>query len=311
MTLDRRQFLVAGGTTLLGAALAACSGETKPSTKVPTTLAELTKGKSNTISPQVVQPLLKRSRDRLALGLVGVPGSDKAGQPYTGGTATAYLAKTQQDPFIKVPLDYVGEGFTAGVYVARISLPSDGDWLVYVEAKPEGATKTLTGGTTSTIGQVPTGASGKPQPLPGDTAISVATPTTTNAGGVNPICTRKPACTMHAISLDQALKSKKLTVLTIGTPAFCETRFCGPLVDQLMKVQATHKAKANFVHIELYKDDKEAVAKQILSPAAKAWRTELEPVTYYIRPNGKIADWTLGASDAGEMTQIIETLTGA
>jgi hypothetical protein len=114
---------------------------------------------------------------------------------------------------------------------------------------------------------------------------------------------------MHALSLDQALTNGKPTLLTIGTPAFCETRYCGPLVDEIMKVQAgSLKTKLNFVHVELYRDDKDAPATKTLAPAATAWHIEAEPVVYYIAPNGTISDWTIGASDAAEISDIANGL---
>lgn len=308
-SLNRRSFLITGTAGALAIAAAACSSGDKPASPGgdAKTLGDLTKGKSNTLEPAVVQPLLNRPNDRLALGLLQGAGPDK-GKPIKGGTAIAYLATSQTEPFIKAPLEYVGDGFEFGVYVARISLPKPGEWLLYVEATPEGATKALSGGTRARTGEVPSAPGGKPQPIPGDKAISIPTPTPTQPRGVKPICTRKPACSMHALSLDQALKNGKPTVLTIGTPAFCQTRFCGPLIDQLMLVQKQKSAQINFVHIELHPDDTNAPAKLILSPGAKAWRVEAEPVTYYIAKNSTIIDWTIGASDAREMTTIATTL---
>lgn len=309
--LGRRDFLMLGGASLLGLAAAACSKSSPGdggATSGSDSLEALTKGKPQTLQAVVAQPLLGRPDDRLSIGLLDLQGKD-----LKGGTARAWFAQTRTSPLIgPIDLTYHGKGFTRSTYVGRISLDKKGEWLYYVEAKPDGATTTLSGGGKSEVG-TPVGAPGqKPQPVPGDTAIVVATPTLKKAGGVSPICTRKPSiCSMHAHSLDTSLKAHRPVVLLIGTPAFCESRFCGPVVEQMMKVAAGPLGKkADFIHVELYKDDKNAPASGILAPAPKAWHIESEPVIYYIKPDGSIADWAIGPSDSDEIAATTKTLLG-
>ncbi len=308
--LDRRDFLMAGGSTLLGLAVAACSKGETGDKKVPPdkgTIADLTKGKAQGLQIAAVQPNLVRDNDRLSIALLTADGA----KPFQGGTASAWLATSRTTPATgPIALTYHGEGFDRGTYIGRASFPTEGSWLLYVEAKPEGAPKMLTGGTTLQVTSKGPGQPGKPpQPVPGEKAVSVATPTTAAGLGVEPICTRKPPCSMHQVSLDKALKAGKPTVLLIGTPAFCQTRFCGPVTDAMMKVKAGFLgSKASFVHIELFADNKEAPARQILAPAAQAWRIEAEPVIYYIKADGTIADWAIGPSDPAEIAQITRSL---
>lgn len=314
--MDRREFLAAGGAALLGLVAAACSsgGSNTPVDPGPAdTMKDLIAGKQNSLNVVSVQPNLARPDDRLAVALL--PTGSSGAETYKGGTARAWVA-TSETAKIQGPIDlvYHGQGFERGVYVGRASFDTEGQWLVYIEAKPDGVDKTVQGGSTLVVGNVPQQPGKEPQPIPGQKAISTPTPTTDNARGVNPICTRVNAagkrepCTMHQISLDAALKNGKPTVLVIGTPAFCTSRFCGPIVDQLMIVQNEFAAQTNFVHIEQYVDDKDAPATGKLAPAAAAYRLEAEPVVYYIKPDTSIVDWTIGASDAPEMRALTKTL---
>ena len=114
---------------------------------------------------------------------------------------------------------------------------------------------------------------------------------------------------MHTVSLDASLKAHRPVVLVIGTPAFCQSRFCGPIVNELQLVaKGPLGKKADFIHIELYRDNKNAPATGKLAPAANAWHVEAEPVVYYIRPDATIAEWTIGPSDSVEIAALTKSL---
>ena len=67
-------------------------------------------------------------------------------------------------------------------------------------------------------------------PLP-----SVATPTTADPRGVDPICTRDPAVPVpRGRTSPTALSPAGPTVLLISTPLYCQTAICGPVLDLLI-----------------------------------------------------------------------------
>ena len=59
-----------------------------------------------------------------------------------------------------------------------------------------------------------------PIPKPGENLPPFDTPTTADGRGVNPVCTRQPACALHDLTLTQALQTGKPVAYLIGTPAF-------------------------------------------------------------------------------------------
>ena len=67
-------------------------------------------------------------------------------------------------------------------------------------------------------------------PLPGKHMVPVATPTLADHRGVEPICTRQPACPLHEVSLDAALNEHRPLAVLFATPALCESRTCGPVI---------------------------------------------------------------------------------
>ena len=90
-------------------------------------------------------------------------------------------------------------------------------------------------------------------PQPGDPMIPVDTPTTDDARGVDPICTRDPECDLHGQTLTAALTGGTPVALSIATPAYCQTAICGPILDLMLQV-APDYPDIRFLHTEVYTD---------------------------------------------------------
>jgi len=147
--------------------------------------------------------------------------------------------------------------------------------------------------------------------LPGDKAIPSDTPTVDNARGVSPICTRKPACDMHQITLRQAIASGKPTAFVIATPAYCQSRNCGPSVDELLGVEAELRGKANFVHSEVFLNDQsQTIEQQIPTPTFAQWGVQSEPWLFIIDRNGVVASRFEGGFTAGQIRTALTPLVG-
>jgi hypothetical protein len=88
----------------------------------------------------------------------------------------------------------------------------------------------------------------------GDPMRPLDTPTTANARGVNPICTRTPdPCPFHQKTLSEALQSGKPVAFIISTPGYCQTAICGPVLELLIEASKTH-TNVEYVHAEVYVD---------------------------------------------------------
>jgi hypothetical protein len=131
-----------------------------------------------------------------------------------------------------------------GFYVAEVELPSAGNWLAVALIDVNGQRAAGQGAIPvrpRVVGQV------------GTKARSGPTPVATTPSALAKICTREPPCPLHYISLDQALRSGKPTVLTFATPLLCSSRMCGPVVDeQMVAFEKIGRSKANFIHVEIY-----------------------------------------------------------
>jgi len=120
---------------------------------------------------------------------------------------------------------------------------------------------------------------------------------------------------MHYISLDEALGNGLPTVVTFGTPLLCESRLCGPVTDEVLKVfQTVGKGRANFIHVEEFLPGKDlrpppaSLANQ--SPGFKAWHLTTEPWVFVIDSHGVIRARFEGPSTAGMVLAALKPLLG-
>lgn len=304
--IDRRTFIITSGLAVAGLATACGKSQAPlPSGASLDTLVKAVQARDRKITVvQAVGSILVRPQSRVSFALTNEANTTR----YTGGSIRVYgssIASTgpAQGP---IPAVYHGQGLgTKGVYVVRLDVDRAGDWNLMVVGKPAGVSDEVWGGAAyPAVKDVP-------GPDPGAKAISVPTPTTENHRGVEPYCTRTPPCSMHRISLVDALKNGHPTVFVIGTPRFCMSRVCGPVVDIIQGVSAEFADRVNFVHAEVYKDDKNAPASPNgLAPAPKAYSLEEEPVTYWIKPDNTITERIVGPTDTPEVRLLTQALLG-
>jgi len=145
--------------------------------------------------------------------------------------------------------------------------------------------------------------------LPGAHAIASVSPTTANNEGVSPICTRTPPCAMHTITIAEAISNGKPTAVVFATPEFCQSRNCGPSLDELITVQNNLGTEANFIHIEVYLNDQtQTVEQQILSPTMQQWRLPSEPWLFLIDRTGIIQNRYEGGFTASLVQPALQKL---
>ncbi len=141
-------------------------------------------------------------------------------------------------------------------------------------------------------------------PIVGAAALAPPSPTTANALGVNPICTRSPACPLHDVSLADVIGTGKPVAVMFATPALCQSQYCGPVLDELLDIMAPYRDKVTFVHVEIYESNRGAT----LAPTVAAWNLPSEPWFYTIDGNGIIQSRLDGAFATNEIKAALDRL---
>ncbi|HEX7275768.1 MAG TPA: hypothetical protein VF244_00195, partial [Acidimicrobiales bacterium] len=72
---------------------------------------------------------------------------------------------------------------------------------------------------------------------------------------------------LHATTVSAALDAGRPVVLSVSTPVYCTSRFCGPITDMVQELSHQYGDRATFIHIEVFRDFQNTVVSQ----AAADW----------------------------------------
>jgi hypothetical protein len=191
------------------------------------------------------------------------------------------------------------KGDANSVYVIpKVDFDADGPWLAVAILKGKNGLE-ASRVPSPTVGEFPRipEVGQKPPPVQTLTAADVG-------GDLEKIDTRVPPDQMHKVDFAQVL-GKKPVVLIFATPALCQSRVCGPVVDVAQQVADEYEPKADFIHQEVYVDNE--IAKGI-RPQLKEFGLESEPWTFLIGKDGRVEDRLEGAYGVAELEQAMKTI---
>jgi hypothetical protein len=183
---------------------------------------------------------------------------------------------------------------------------ANGEWRILALIDEGGSTK-ATIVPSAVVGHFPHPPPGLPKSPPnppdvGEPAPRVHTPTATDVeGDLRKIDTRIPPDQMHEDDLAEVL-GKEPVVLLFATPQFCQSRVCGPVVDEAEQVNQTEGDGVAFIHMEIYKDNDPSLGAR---PQVKAFRLESEPWLFVIDRHGTIRTRIEGAWSIPELERAL------
>ncbi|HEU5064124.1 MAG TPA: hypothetical protein VFT79_13380 [Solirubrobacterales bacterium] len=157
--------------------------------------------------------------------------------------------------------------------------------------------------------RVPSPVVGKWSGVPevGEKAPVIDTPTAAEVGGdLEKIDTRIPPDQMHEVDFADVV-GKRPTVIVFATPAFCQSRVCGPVVDIAQQVSDSVEGEVDFIHMEVYNDNDPGKG---VRPQMRAYKLPTEPWTFLVDRNGVIRERIEGAYGASELEDAVRKISG-
>lgn len=282
--ITRRAFLAAGAAALASAACAKSTPTHTSTAGTPSTTAR-SQGAGLDILIATPQPLAGVDQ-RMTFGLTL---NDDLVKDPTGVTVAFGRSFDKVGP--AQPVELHSEGIADHPYYkTAYQFAEPGVWVIEVHAK---------GTVGATQFDVITPQASK-VPRVGQQMAPVDTPTTTDPHGVNPICTRSPNCPFHTRTISQALQAGKPTAVLFATPALCQSRVCGPVLDILVGQAPAFADTVQFIHVEVYKSLNTTFSEADLTPGMRAYGLQFEPALFLAGADGIIRERLDGPYDAKE-----------
>lgn len=290
--ISRRRFItgaiaIAGGGSVVGT-VASCSGGSSPSN-----LAALTDLQIVQRFPQVLVPGNVRIPVSLANndGLLAVDGAIELPETLTANIVNAETGEVVVGPITAQRHD---AGLSIPYYPFRANVEEVGIYSIVLDGgSPDGAGIQIMDPSQISI------------PLVGTALPPFETPTVDDNRGVNPICTYLPAaCSLHSITLSDALALGKPIAYLVGTPAHCSTGTCSPALEALLQVSEKLGDSMTFIHAEIYTDDTATV----VAPAVQALNMTYEPALFIADAQGIVIERLDAVFDAVEINEVLVTL---
>lgn len=261
----------------------------QPGPVLAASVGELTPGKN-----RFGFGLFDRSRRQITQAPAAIYVARGAGQRASGPFVARWESMQVKQRFLSKSVQTDPDAAKT-VYVSEVPFKRAGKYVVVVLVKLDNR---LVGGATDVVVK-----KASKVPAPGDKAPLIHTPTKADvAGDLDKIDTREPHSTMHDTDFADVV-GKKPIVLIFSTPALCQSRVCGPVLDIAEQVKAEHPAGAAWIHMEVYNDND---LNKGFRPQLLKWNLQSEPWVFTINRKGRVAARIEGAFGADELTKAVD-----
>lgn len=289
--LSRRRFLQGGGAATAAVLLGACGTEETGTAASSTTAATSDLALAQFFGGAMFVP---GQESRFPFGVADRDGLLPAKQ--TPPSLTVQIVDPSGDP-VGDPVEVArrGEGLPRPYFPLLATLDAPGIYTARTEIDGAAVEMALKIDAAADVKVI----------QPGAAMPALETPTTADARGVTPICTRDPVCPLHDVTVAEALKEGRPLALLVATPAFCQFAICGPVLDVLLDVGAGHP-DIRLLHAEVYADPNKDLDTH--APVVSPLGLHFEPCLVLVGPDGAVADRVDTIYDRSELDERLARL---
>jgi len=329
---------------LLIVVAAACGGDDDGAGTAPTASGT---GDGQRFSAVVVTEDLATGPNRFGVGVI----DEQEGRPLLNAQVSLRFFKVlpgnqaqirfeDEAAFIGFETFYIDEATgekvstgDTGVYVSSAEFDEAGDWGIEINGSADGETI----GPIRLAFEVFT-----PEQVlnVGDPAPRSRQKIASDVADVSEIDSMMPPDPFHDMTIADAAGSGRPAVVLFGTPAFCETRTCAPVMETVMlALYETYKDQANFIHVEPYLLEElrnatgscavpafnaefarqgigegggecPKASEEEIQAAGESWNLTTEPIVFVIDREGKIAGRFEGIVAPQEVEAVLTAILG-
>jgi hypothetical protein len=192
-------------------------------------------------------------------------------------------------------------GDDIGIYTAVVSFDRPGEWGVAIKVDSDNpkVNNTLTP-RFNVLTRGPTPPIGSPAPKSRNlTAADVS-----DISQIDSSATPSPE--MHTSTIAAAVAAGKPTLVLFAVPGFCDSRLCGPELEIMRKLYPKYRDKAEFIHVEFYKDP--GSPSRTPADAVQEWNLRTEPWFFLVDTKGNVAAKFEGPTSLQELDEALQKI---
>ena len=293
-------------TALVVTVLVGCGGsDSEPGSKAATD------GDVTTAAPAWATPLLSKPGPEGAVLMSTAdyaPGENRVGFLLVGNNgalieaprATVYYRPSSNGPTRAVAARRVAIGVrdrtgdeVPAIYVTRLRFALAGKYWIIVQ--PQG--RRFQGFQILDVSKEPEAMA------VGHRAPASSNPTTATQQAEKITTARPPDTALLRYSVADSLEKGVPFVVVFATPAFCETRTCGPAVEVVEAVRSRYERRGiRFIHIEVYEDNNPGLGP---NRWLREWGLPSEPWVFVVGRDGIIRERFEGAVSVAELDRAV------
>ncbi len=254
------------------------------------------------LKPLLASTDLSLGKNRLVFGLL-----DSRNTPVISTGATMELFYSDES-------EIIGKGKVSarltswptalgGVFVANIDFDAAGAW--FAEISPED------GDSSGELGRLNLIVSETPKtPSIGSQAPASLSHKSLQDSSLSKLTSDpEPDPGLYSVSINEAIKSGKPSLIAFVTPSFCKTATCGPQLEVIKMLRTSYKNQAHLIHAEIYSNPEKissGIETASLSPTVKEWNLPSEPWVFVIDSGGRISGKFEGYASFEEISEQLQ-----
>lgn len=187
------------------------------------------------------------------------------------------------------------------VFYASVELDRAGDWAAAFDLVIEGEARRIRAQPFSVLNRTPEPQIGDPLPASPHLTLS-------HTDDISLVSTMtEPISEMNELTVSEAVATGRPILVALATPAYCQSRFCGPLMDAVVvPLWEEFGSDVQFVHIEPFIVEAARTAGQLVPiPLMRDWQLQTEPWLFVARSGGTITAKFEGVASLDEVREAL------
>ena len=196
----------------------------------------------------------------------------------------------------------------AAVFYANVAFDRTGDWAAALDVEIEG--KRHRGLLVQPFNVLER----TPEPQIGDRLPESPHLTLREAGDITAVSSMtEPVPELNELTVAEAVATGRPVLVAIATPAYCQSRFCGPLMDEVVvPLWEEFGGEVQFVHVEPYElETVRSSGRLVPVPLLDEWKLQTEPWVFIAGRGGVVTAKFEGVASLEEVRAALAAAIGA